>query len=75
MSTDDTTDEFQGGGAPAWMMTYGDTITLLVTFFVLLMTFSTSDPEDFHKFTLHLLGRSRRKGVFDTSDVSASLIP
>ncbi len=32
-------------GAPAWMNTYGDMITLLFTFFVLLFSFSTVDAQ------------------------------
>ena len=31
------------GGAPAWMNTYGDMVTLLLTFFVLLFSMSTID--------------------------------
>ncbi|GIW78416.1 MAG: hypothetical protein KatS3mg105_0223 [Gemmatales bacterium] len=32
------------GGAPAWTATFGDTMTLLMTFFILLVTFSTNNP-------------------------------
>ena len=32
------------GGAPAWMVTYSDLVTLLLTFFVLLMSMATLDP-------------------------------
>ena len=28
---------------PAWFMTYSDVITLLMTFFILLLTFATQD--------------------------------
>lgn len=34
-------------GAPAWMTTYGDMITLVLTFFVLLFSFSTIDIQKF----------------------------
>ena len=34
-------------GAPAWMTTYGDLVTLLLCFFVLLFAFSTLDAEKF----------------------------
>jgi len=34
-------------GAPAWMATYGDMVTLLLCFFVLLFAFSTIDAEKF----------------------------
>jgi len=32
-------------GAPAWMLTFCDCMTLLLTFFVLLLSFSSFDPE------------------------------
>ncbi len=35
-----------GGGAPEWMVTYGDMVTLLLTFFVLLLTFMEPIKED-----------------------------
>ncbi|NLK09127.1 MAG: flagellar motor protein MotB [Firmicutes bacterium] len=34
-------------GAPAWMTTYADMVTLLLTFFVLLYSFSTVDAQKF----------------------------
>ncbi len=34
-------------GAPAWMATYGDMVTLLLCFFVLLFAFSTIDAQKF----------------------------
>jgi chemotaxis protein MotB len=34
-------------GIPSWFMTYSDVITLLMTFFILLLTFATSEPEFF----------------------------
>ncbi len=36
-------------GAPAWMTTYGDMVTLLLAFFILLFTFSVIDVTKFHK--------------------------
>lgn len=41
------------GGAPEWMVTFSDCMTLLLTFFVLLLSFAT-----FHKETLPQLGLS-----------------
>jgi chemotaxis protein MotB len=32
---------------PAWFVTYSDVVTLLMTFFILLLTFSTMEPEKF----------------------------
>lgn len=33
------------GDIPAWVMTFSDVITLLMTFFILLLTFSSMEPE------------------------------
>jgi len=41
--------EEKKAGAPEWMVTYSDVISLLVTFFVMLLTFSTADREKFDK--------------------------
>lgn len=38
-------EEPQEEGSPAWMNTYGDMVTLLLTFFVLLFSFSTIDAK------------------------------
>jgi chemotaxis protein MotB len=38
-------EEPQEEGAPAWMNTYGDMVTLVLTFFVLLFSFSTINAE------------------------------
>jgi len=35
--------------SPGWMVTYGDIMTLLLTFFVLLMSYSTIQEEDFKR--------------------------
>ena len=48
---------------PAWFMTYSDVITLLMTFFILLLTFSTTEPERFEKVTSQLFGNSGSTGV------------
>ena len=39
--------EEKSGGAPAWMMTYGDMMSLLLTFFVLIVSFSTIQEAGF----------------------------
>ncbi len=36
-------------GAPEWMVTFSDCMTLLLTFFVLLLSFSSFDKDDFDK--------------------------
>jgi flagellar motor protein MotB len=46
------------GGAPEWMVTFSDCMTLLLTFFVLLLSFSSFDKE-----TLPALGQSFAKAL------------
>ncbi len=41
--------EEASGGAPAWMVTYGDMVTLLLTFFVLLLSFSSIQESKFRE--------------------------
>jgi chemotaxis protein MotB len=41
--------ESSAPGIPPWMLTYADTVTLLMTFFVMLMSFSTLDNEEYAK--------------------------
>ncbi|MFH1514316.1 MAG: flagellar motor protein MotB [bacterium] len=43
-------------GAPAWMMTYGDLVTQMLTFFILLFTFSTLDTVKFRDAVISLQG-------------------
>ncbi len=43
-------------GAPAWMNTYGDMVTLLLTFFVLLFSFSTIDAQKWEQIVSSLSG-------------------
>lgn len=38
-----------GGGAPEWVVTYGDMMSLLLTFFILLLSFSSVNQEDFNE--------------------------
>jgi hypothetical protein len=44
------------GGAPEWMLTFSDCMTLLLTFFVLLLSFSSFDEGAFHKLKSMLSG-------------------
>ena len=43
-------------GAPAWMNTYGDMVTLLLTFFVLLFSFSTIDAKKWEEIVYSMSG-------------------
>lgn len=51
-------EEDEPGGAPEWMVTFSDCMTLLLTFFVLLLSFSSFDKE-----TLPALGQSFAKAL------------
>lgn len=46
----------ESGGAPAWLVTYGDLMSLLLTFFVLLLSFSTISERDFRRAMMSLQG-------------------
>ncbi len=59
-------EEQSGGGAPVWMLTYADTVTLLMTFFVMLISFSTINEDEFSRVRGALvgyLGMSGRPGM------------
>jgi len=45
------------GGAPEWMVTYSDMVTLLLTFFVLLYSFSNIDLQKFNAFLASFQGQ------------------
>jgi len=44
------------GGAPAWMVTYGDLMGLLLTFFILLISFSTLDQKKISQAIISVQG-------------------
>jgi chemotaxis protein MotB len=44
-------------------MTYSDVITLLMTFFILLLTFATNEPESFERMQIAVFGGSGATGV------------
>ena len=66
--------EEQRAGSPAWMMTYGDSITLLLTFFVLLLTFSSPNEEDFQQLSSGLLQGSRQAALFPGAPSQTDLV-
>lgn len=51
------------GEVPAWFMTYSDVITLMMTFFILLLTFATAEPEFFAKMQIVTFGGGGSSGV------------
>jgi chemotaxis protein MotB len=40
-------EEQSGGGTPAWVVTFADLMSLLMCFFVLLLSFSEMDAQKF----------------------------
>ncbi len=65
-------------GAPAWMATFGDMMSLLLTFFVLLLSFSTQDVQNFRAMlgsVKEALGvESARPGPFEGRTTSMALL-
>lgn len=59
---------------PAWIMTYSDVITLLMTFFILLLTFSTTEPESFEKVQLSLFGDTGSSGFMGPKGIALDSI-
>lgn len=56
------TEDTPSPGAPAWMTTYGDLVTNLLTFFVLLFSFSTIDAQKWRELVVSFGGNI---GIFD----------
>ncbi len=56
MARDKTPPPDTTGQVPLWFMTYSDVITLLMTFFILLLTFATSEPEKFEQMQVAVFG-------------------
>lgn len=47
---------------PGWVMTFSDVITLLMTFFILLLTFATNQPETFDRMQVAVFGGGGASG-------------
>ncbi|MEW4490301.1 flagellar motor protein MotB [Thalassoglobus sp. JC818] len=47
---------------PRWFITYSDVVTLLMTFFILLLTFANSEPEKFEMMQQTLFGAGGSAG-------------
>ena len=56
------------GDCPVWFMTYSDVITLLMTFFILLLTFATSEPEQFERMQAAVFGDGGATGLLKKAD-------
>lgn len=56
-------EEDGGEDIPAWFMTYSDVITLLMTFFILLLTFASTEPEQYERVQMSIMGSDSATGV------------
>jgi chemotaxis protein MotB len=65
----------EGGGAPDWMVTYGDMMTLLLCFFVLIVSFSTIDPKKKHKYEAAVQSIKEALGMPGHGKVPADAVP
>ena len=54
-------EEFQD--IPSWVMTFSDVITLLMTFFILLLTFATNQPETFERMQVSMFSGGGASGI------------
>lgn len=57
---------------PSWFMTFSDVITLLMTFFILLLTFATNEPEAFERMQVSLFGGTGSTGIAGESDTTVN---
>ncbi len=60
----------EGGGVPAWVMTFADLMTLLMCFFVLLLAFSEMDAQKFKE-----LSGSMKNAFGVQAEIEARTIP
>lgn len=57
------------GDVPLWFVTYSDVITLMMTFFILLLTFATDEPESFEQMKVTFFGAMGALGIAGPPDV------
>jgi len=62
-------------GAPEWMVTFSDCMTLLLTFFVLLLSFSSFDERVFRRLKVIYSNALPRVSLFSRSERDAVLPP
>ena len=53
---------------PAWVMTFSDVITLLMTFFILLLTFASNESETFERMQVSMFGGGGATGFVGTAE-------
>lgn len=57
-----------GDDVPGWVMTFSDVITLLMTFFILLLTFATNQPETFDRVQVAMFGGGGSRGFVSDAE-------
>lgn len=62
-------------GAPAWMVTYSDLVTLLLTFFVLLLSMASMDPVKFTKASSSIKDAFGIHGAPSTVNFAIPVLP
>jgi len=65
----------EDGGAPEWMVTFSDCMTLLLTFFVLLLSFSSFDDKVFRRLKVIYCAALPRISLITRSERDALLPP
>ena len=65
-------EEDEAPGAPEWMVTFSDCMTLLLTFFVLLLSFSSFDEKVFRK--LRVIFMDALPGVSQTEEINRDAV-
>jgi len=74
--SDDAPQQEVKSGAPAWVMTFADLMSLLLTFFILLLSFAEIDATKFRKISgsLKMAFGVQRTNVFDEPPAGSSMI-
>lgn len=67
--------EPDGRGAPEWMVTFSDCMTLLLTFFVLLLSFSSFDERTFWELKIIYCNALPKISLFTKSEKDSVLPP
>jgi chemotaxis protein MotB len=68
-------EEDEAPGAPEWMVTFSDCMTLLLTFFVLLLSFSSFDDKTFRKLQMIFVENLPAIGESDKRDKDSVFPP
>jgi flagellar motor protein MotB len=56
-------DESPSDDVPAWIVTYSDMVTLLMTFFILIVTFASREPEKLQQMLTSIVGGKKGTGA------------